>query len=191
MVREELIIKKALLTKSPADGSLTTLSRGEMEKRGLVPAKPLKSYPVSIAVPGHSQLVPRDLKLPSGTKLEACYAGKWNPITTLSENQDGTLNVRWDDYGAVYDCSMAREELIIKRTVVQKLQEAPENAAAPADKAPELRTWTDSTGQHTVRAALVNKSDTTVTLRTDAGRDLTLPIAKLSEADREFLRSTP
>jgi hypothetical protein len=84
-------------------------------------AKRRKSYPVSIAVPDHSVFVPADAKLNAGTKLEACFAGAWNPITTLSENDDGSLNVRWDDWGPQFDCSMIRGELIVRREVLKGL----------------------------------------------------------------------
>lgn len=81
--------------------------------------KPLKSYPVTISVPMDSQVVPADAKLPPGTRLQACWAEKWNPITLLSDNKDGNLTVRWDDFGAGYDCRMLRIELIVKTDVLK------------------------------------------------------------------------
>ena len=74
---------------------------------------------MSIAIPDHSVAVPQKAKLAPGTRLQACYFEKWNPITFLSENQDGTLTVRWDDYGPVYDCSMIRKELIIAKNALR------------------------------------------------------------------------
>ena len=98
MTRNKLIIKKTFLVKVSTGGT-ATLSHAEAQKRGLVKdppsAKPLKSYPVSIDVPDHSQFIPEDAKLRPGTKLQACYAGKWNPITHLANNEDGSLTVRW------------------------------------------------------------------------------------------------
>jgi hypothetical protein len=81
-------------------------------------AKPRKSYPVSIGVPNHSLLVPAKAKLPDGARLEACWSDKWNPITFLSANQDGSLNVRWDDFGPTFDCSMVRNELIVRKALL-------------------------------------------------------------------------
>ncbi len=130
MLRAELILKKVFLVKSP-NGRMTTLALTEAIKLGLVTDppqpqlsdKPLKSYPVSIAVPAHSLFVPEDAKLSAGTKLQACYAGKWNPITYLAHNEDGTLTVRWDDYGPVFDCRMVRRELIIRKSTLKNLRE--------------------------------------------------------------------
>ncbi len=63
--------------------------------------KPHKSYPVSIEVPDDSLLVPNDVKVTVGTRLEACFQKKWHPLTTLSENKDGSINVRWDAFGTI------------------------------------------------------------------------------------------
>ncbi len=91
-------------------------------KADSIAMKPRKEYPVSIAVPEHSVLVPAKAKLKAGTKLEACWVSKWNPITTLSENRGGSVNVRWDEFGETYDCSMVRSELIIKWEVLKELR---------------------------------------------------------------------
>jgi hypothetical protein len=142
---------------------------------------PLDSYRVSIAVPHDSEFVPADLKIKAGVKLQACYAGKWNPITFLSHASDGTLNVRWDDYGAAFDCSMVRNELIIKKAVLMTM--------ASGSSAAEMRTFTDATGKSKIKARIVKQTATEVTLFTEKGKEVTLPLAKLSEADQAFLRS--
>ncbi|MDA1050957.1 MAG: hypothetical protein O3C40_10820 [Planctomycetota bacterium] len=121
MVRAELIIRKEVLNPSaqlanaPSSAATprpeTAIDAGSVDSK----PKPLKAYPVTIAVPSDSQFVPADAKLQPGTRLQACWAGKWNPITFLSANNDGTLTVRWDDFGAAFDCSMTRDELIIKQ----------------------------------------------------------------------------
>jgi predicted Zn finger-like uncharacterized protein len=118
MVRDELIIRKdaarQLGINIEASESSPPATSAAKPAGGDARPKPLKSYPVTIAVPADSQAVPADAKLPPGTRLQACWAGKWNPITLLSENDDGTLTVRWDDFGPTYDCRMTREELIVK-----------------------------------------------------------------------------
>ena len=187
MIREELIIRKSVLT-GPQEPAAEPNSPSS-EPPPPVAAKPRKAYPVSIAVPSHSQFVPEDAKLKPGTKLQACYGSKWNPITHLSHNADGTLNVRWDDYGPAYDCSMVREQLIIRKTELKKLRKPAAKAAAPSSE-PEFRTWSDATGKFKVRAKLLRKSDTTVTIVTEEGREVKVPISKLSEADQAFLRSS-
>ena len=58
--------------------------------------------------------------------------------------------------------------------------------AAPST--PKSRTWTDSANPFKMEAKLVKKTATDVMLRTDAGREIALPIAKYSEADRKHLK---
>jgi hypothetical protein len=50
----------------------------------------------------------------------------------------------------------------------------------------EPRVWTSADGK-TVTAALIDATDTTVTIKTDAGREFTLPHERLSQADREII----
>ena len=53
------------------------------------------------------------------------------------------------------------------------------------------RKWTDATGNFTVEAELVQSKDGTVRLKKGNGQIINLPVEKLSEADREYLRSEP
>lgn len=174
MLRDELIIKKKLVQQLRTDPSSVKVAAPPTKEI------PRKSYPVSIAVPPDSVLVPKEAKLEPGTKLQACYAGRWNPMTFLSANSDGTLNVRWDDYGPSFDCSMARNELIIKKNALK---------ASSSRPTAEMRTFTDATGKFTVKAKVIKQSGTQVTLLTEKGKEVTLPLSKLSKADQEFLRS--
>lgn len=194
MVREELIIKKDLAQQLRTNPSAVKVAAPTAD------AKPLKSYPVSIAIPRDSEFVPTNVELKPGTKLQACYAGKWNPMTLLSTNADGTLTVRWDDWGATFDCSMQRNELIIKKSILKDAAVPKESAAAkdstaakdsatPSAPTPEMRTFTDITGKFKVKAKIVKQTDKQVTLLTEQGKEVTLPIARLSETDQEFVRS--
>ena len=50
-----------------------------------------------------------------------------------------------------------------------------------------LRTWTDDTGKHRIEAKYVSHDDIAVTLITDTGREMKLPLEKLSAEDRELV----
>jgi hypothetical protein len=52
----------------------------------------------------------------------------------------------------------------------------------------EVRTWTDSTGKHKVEAEFVEILDGKVRLKLADGKIVSLPLAKVSEADREYLK---
>jgi hypothetical protein len=53
----------------------------------------------------------------------------------------------------------------------------------------ERRTWTDSTGKFSVKAELLELKDDSVVLKKDDGATATVPLARLSAADREYLRA--
>ena len=58
-------------------------------------------------------------------------------------------------------------------------------------QAPDLRTWTDSTGRHQVEAKLITRTEKAVTLEKVDGTQVTLLLEKLSQADRDFLQALP
>lgn len=53
--------------------------------------------------------------------------------------------------------------------------------------AAELRDWTSNKGS-TLKAELVSKTDTHVTLRTDSGKEMSVAIKQLSDDDQEYLK---
>lgn len=61
-------------------------------------------------------------------------------------------------------------------------------AEPPADA---LRTWTSLSGKYSVRARLVRRGKTSLELQSEAGKRLTIEIAKLSAADRKFVARIP
>lgn len=60
---------------------------------------------------------------------------------------------------------------------------------ALAAEPPALRTWTDNSGKHTINARLLRQTEDSVVLETDAGKQVTVPLSRLSQADREFLQT--
>lgn len=63
--------------------------------------------------------------------------------------------------------------------------------AAPgvADDTPdhELRLWKDASGSFQVRAKLIERTDGAVRLRKTDGKEISVPLAKLSQADQEYV----
>ena len=80
---------------------------------------------------------------------------------------------------------MTRDQLIIQDKTVRKLNRKTNKAEADLEKT--LRTWTDSTGKYKIEAWYVRRTAKQVYLKTDAGRELNMPIEKLSDEDRALL----
>jgi hypothetical protein len=66
-----------------------------------------------------------------------------------------------------------------------------EPAGTARQKAAPVRTWTDASGFFTREAALVECRDGTVLLRNKDDTLVRIPLEKLSEADREFVKANP
>jgi formylglycine-generating enzyme required for sulfatase activity len=65
---------------------------------------------------------------------------------------------------------------------------SPSSASLGAQpSARQVRTWTDSTGTYTIEAEFLDFKDGKVRLRKPDGKQITLPIGKLSDADRRFV----
>lgn len=55
----------------------------------------------------------------------------------------------------------------------------------------DFRLWRDNSGNFSVRAKLIAKSDDTVKLESEAGKTIDVPISRLSRADQQFLKNLP
>ncbi|MGO9114369.1 MAG: SHD1 domain-containing protein [Thermoguttaceae bacterium] len=65
-------------------------------------------------------------------------------------------------------------------------------AASETDSAEsKTRTWHDATGTFTVEATLVRSANGKVTLKRTDGKEVTLPVSKLSAEDRAFVEKQP
>ncbi|MEM7786033.1 MAG: SHD1 domain-containing protein [Planctomycetota bacterium] len=145
-----------------------------------------KDYPIESPIPKNCVIVPKDLKIPKGTKVAACFHFDWSPATVVSDFGD-TLSIDWDDHNSAWNCRISKSQMIIQKRSVSKIKK--DTAITTAQLADMTRVWTDSTGQHKVKANFVSKTKTEVTLRLEDGFEKTLPIAKLSEKDRELLKN--
>jgi hypothetical protein len=87
--------------------------------------------------------------------------------------------------------SSFEQDWMIRATVMEAAEKAAADATAKtSDPAPsKLRTWTDASGSFTVEAELVEVAEGNVRLRMADGSLVTVPLAKLSEADREHVGS--
>ncbi len=183
------------------------LSKSKQRSR---PAR-ITEYPIDIKLPQDAQIVPEDLSLPTGTALAACWANRWHPVTVISENDDGSLYVQWDEYSSAHNRNLKRSDLAIENETVLKLQtnakpqakgSSASDAEAEEDRTPEkteiseladdqwqgkLRTWTDSSGLFTIEATYVGKTKKRVMLKMADGREIKIPLDKLSAADRKLI----
>ena len=110
----------------------------------------------------------------------------------LSENDDGTVNIRFDFYKTEY--TMKRDELVIQNKTIEELKSKKSETAekqteryTASELAETLRVWTDITGKFKIEAYYLSHTETKVTLKTAADREINMPLKKLSTSDQELL----
>ncbi|MDA7528113.1 SHD1 domain-containing protein, partial [bacterium] len=54
--------------------------------------------------------------------------------------------------------------------------------------APQMRTWSDTTGQFKIEATFIELKGDSITLKRKDGKVISLPIAKLSEPDQKHIK---
>lgn len=144
-----------------------------------------RSFPIDITIPKSAKKLPTDLELPEDTIVAYCRGRRWQAAEVLSDDGDTVVVVREGMRGG-FAFRVNRDELIIQTKTLRKLERTGANAR---ELTQTLRTWTDSSGQHKIEARLVRVLDGEVVLQTDAGREITLPLERLSDDDQELLEN--
>ncbi|MFG0290390.1 MAG: SHD1 domain-containing protein [Rhodopirellula sp. JB044] len=144
--------------------------------------RPVKRYAISISLPPGATVVPDDAPIVVGTRLGAVWARKWNYVTVTATHDDGTLDVKWDNWNTEY--RMVREDLAIAKSDLEKLQQ---NAVMDTAKDPRL--WSDASGKFKVMATYVDAKDGFVLLRKEDGREVSVAVSKLSREDQTLIEN--
>ncbi len=150
-----------------------------------LPTSPLtvQNNPIDLPIPKVAEMLPLDIELPQGTKLAACWGQRWNYVTVLKDSTEETVPIHWDSQPTQFDGLIHRSQLIIRKIDLKKLRSKATRLAQ--------RVWTDVTGKHSVEAKLSSRTDTHITLVKVDGKEVKLPIDKLSSADQKWLKDNP
>lgn len=143
-----------------------------------------RDYPIDKPIPADHQIVPAGVKLPLEARVFYNWGGGWKPAIVFGDRGKLVI-VMEDDNHWVFANRIARSQLIISNRELRRVQQPPGSLRADLQK--KLRTWTDSTGEFKVEARFVSKNGDKVTIKTDSGREITLPLKRLSDEDQELL----
>jgi hypothetical protein len=106
-----------------------------------------------------------------GDSVEVLFLGEWRSGVVLDTNKQGLVKVEFAFAGSKIE--------VFKPDAVRHEYESGAIVRA--------RTWSDQSGSFEVKAALLKIRPDSITLRKPDGKELEVPIAKLSEKDQKFL----
>ncbi|TVS07952.1 MAG: hypothetical protein EA424_29170 [Planctomycetaceae bacterium] len=148
--------------------------RGELDRR----------YRGRGSVESTARVVTADTPLYVGQIVQSLNRNRWVAADILELYQDGQVKVRprgWTT--TAWDKVVTRDEI----------QLAPEHLFQPywipgSSAENDLRNWTDATGAHVIEAELLDVVDGTVRLKRQDGREVSVPLDRLSQEDQQYIQ---
>lgn len=141
-----------------------------------------KAYDSHMPVKSTGRAVTDSSQLYVGQFVQAKLYASWFAVEILELRPDGKVLVRKRGF--------APQEHTISKSDIQLAPDEldqPNKPASLASTAPGPRTWSDATGSFKVEAIFVKSADGKVTLRRTDGREVTVPLDRLSTEDQKYV----
>lgn len=141
-----------------------------------------KAYDSHMPVKSTGRAVTDTKQLYVGQFVQAKLYSSWFAAEILEVRTDGKILVRKRGFSprehtvSLAEVQLAPDEL-----------DQPNKPASLASAAPSPRTWSDATGTFKVEATFVKSADGKVTLRRTDGREVTVPLDRLSAEDQKYV----
>jgi hypothetical protein len=131
-----------------------------------------------------------DTPLPPGLIIAAQWHGKWHAAKVIQVLGDGQVEIQfqkwpWKDKRSRADIRLAPPEVDQPDVDRGQLPKPPSTVTGTG-----YRTWTDDSGTFTVEAKYAGNEGENVRLLRKDGKEIKVPLARLSEADRKFVEES-
>lgn len=139
-----------------------------------------------------AQRVTDSTPLQIGMLLIVESTGSLYPVEVLELDKSGQVKIHYVDWSDTWDELVPRSRLWVEPAELAKgtARQAADGADPSDNSTPNaMRTWEDSSGSFKVEAKLLGFENGKVRLGRKQGGEVSVPIAQLSDADQEFLRS--
>lgn len=186
---DEIRSARRIAASVPA-GGVAADRRGPAPSSSTTSSRPLPHPPGGDDAPGSA--LAEGSVVAAGQKVHAYWFGKWQEGEVVETSTSPLVKVRVPSPvpGA------PPQEIPLPRHWVRSMGAAPPPAATASSPAPSAspppaatasRTWTDSSGKFTIEAKYISFDGGQVTLQQPDGKQLRLPLDKLSAADRTYV----
>ncbi|MCA9123032.1 MAG: hypothetical protein H6822_01420 [Planctomycetaceae bacterium] len=143
-----------------------------------------KAYDSHMPVKATGRTVTESTPLYVGQLVAAKLYASWFAAEILELRPDGKVLVRKRGF-APREHTLSRQDIQLAPDELDQ----PQKPTPLASTTPVLRTWSDATGKFKVEATFVKVADGKVTIRRTGGREVEVPIAKLSAEDQRFIEA--
>lgn len=132
------------------------------------------------------------VKFKVGDRVEEDFGRTVYTATVVEiDERTGWISIKYDDTKWGTSKKPADRLRLVKRKGGKKVAKAADNAGETAEEPGDeaaMRTWSDRSGKHKIVATLKKFENGKVTLARKDGKEVTLPLDRLSEADQTFLK---
>jgi hypothetical protein len=141
-------------------------------------------------VPKVGEPLPAGVTLPKFLVVAAKRDNQWYQAHISGELPDGRVSLRFS--GERFDAKLPRADLRLPPSEVKQPNvDSPFDTTTPAavssaTAASQFRTWTDASGAFQIEARLIEHLGESVRLVRKDGKEIVVPLARLSEADRQY-----
>ena len=142
-----------------------------------------KAYDSHMPVKSTGRTVTDSTPLYVGQLVQAKLFGAWFAAEILELRSDGKILVRKRGF-APQEHTISRQELQLAPDELDQ----PHRPSTVAATSQSPRTWSDATGSFKVEATYLRSADGKVTLRRQDGREVTVPLDRLSAEDQQYVR---
>jgi hypothetical protein len=142
-------------------------------------------------VPKVGEPLPAGVTLPKFLVVAAKRDNQWYQAHISGELPDGRVSLRFS--GERFDAKLPRADLRLPPPEVKQPNVAspfdtttPAAVSPAASASPQFRTWSDASGAFQIEAKLIEHLGESVRLVRKDGKEVVVPLARLSEADRQY-----
>ncbi|MEM6470648.1 MAG: SHD1 domain-containing protein [Planctomycetota bacterium] len=184
-----VIVEKGIIDQLGRPGFDTAMAKNLDVHNSKAASLGMRDYPMRGVIPRTHERVPENVTIPSQTALQAWWGSKFYDVKSLADSPVGPIPVRWADWSESWDCRILREQLIIAKSDLRRIQKARGDrrlagSNASQDASSKMRFWTDTTGKFRVKAEFVCLENGNVTLLSDQGKTIRVPLDRLSKTDQ-------